>query len=437
MDPLAAEVVEAAYAVGIGLAIGLEREHSDLTREDAHGRPADRPDDTPEERTREVGLGVRTFALLGLVGWTLAILGDANMLIQPIGMACVVLVLGAQFVLAARKHDDIGATTEIAAIAVLVIGGLVHTDRRLAVVLGVVTALLLVSKPWMRRTVVRLRTVEVAATIQLAVLVAVMLPLLPDEPLDPWNAVPPRKVGMFVVLLAGVEYVGYVLTRLLGASRGAVITGLVGGLTSSTAVTASMARSIKAGQDPRAAQIATLLANLVMCIRLGVITALLAPQLVGHLALPLGAMAGVLVVVSVVTWLRIRRDGTTVQQLELKNPFSLVPALTMGAILVTILFASKLATVYFGDHGFLVASAASGLGDVDAISLAAARAVNAGELSLAIGALAIVIAAASNALTKSILSVSVGGRAYGRPIALALLGGAVLAIALALLGLAL
>jgi uncharacterized membrane protein (DUF4010 family) len=437
MDPLASEVIEAAYAVGIGLAIGLEREHSDLTRESGDGEPADRPADTPEERTREVGLGARTFALLGLVGWALAVLGDANMLIQPIGMASVVALLGVQFVLAARKHDEIGATTEIAAIAVLVIGGLVHTDRRLAVVLGIVTALLLVSKPWMRGMVVRLRTVEVASTIQLAVLVAVLLPLLPEEPLDPWNAVPPRKVGMFVVLLAGVEYVGYVLTRVLGASRGAVLTGLVGGLTSSTAVTASMARSIKGGQAPRAAQITTLLANLVMCIRLAVITGLLAPALLGHLALPLGAMAAVLTATAVVTWVQIRREPTTVQRPELKNPFSLIPALTMGAILVTILFASKLATQYFGDNGFLIAAAASGLADVDAISLAAARAVKTGDLSLAIGALAVVIAAASNALTKSILSVSVGGRAYGRPIALALLGGSVLAVALALAGLAL
>jgi len=434
VDPLANEVVEAAYAIGIGLAIGLEREHSDLSHNAATGEPADKPVDDPG---REVPLGVRTFGLIALVGWGLAKLGDANTLIQPIGMLAVVALLAAQFVVAARRLPGIGATTELAAIAVLVEGGLVHTDRRLAVVLGLGTALLLVSKPWMRRQVVRLRHVEIAATIQLLVLVAIVLPLLPTEPLDPWGAIPPRKVGVFVVLLAGVEYVGYVLTRLLGADRGAALTGVVGGLTSSTAVTVSMARATKDSQPVRPAQLATLLANVVMCARVAVITAVLAPAVSWRLAIALATMAAVLLVTAIVTWREMAKETRTVAAPTLKNPFSLLPALTWGAGLCAILVISKLATWYLGAKGFLIAAFASGLADVDAISLAAARGVTTSTLSVDMAALAIVIAASSNAVAKSLLALVIGGRRFGQRIAIALLVGAAAAIGTALVGRAL
>lgn len=429
MDSLSGQVVEAVYALGIGLVIGLEREHSDLSH-DADGGVADKP---PPDKGREVGLGVRTFSLIALTGWMLALLGDANTLIQPLGMLAVGLLLAAQFFVAAKKTGAIGATTEIAAIAVLVEGGLVHTDRRLAVMLGLATALLLVSKPWMRRQVVRLRHVEISATIQLAVLVAIILPLLPVDPIDPWHAIPPRKVGVFVVLIAGVEYLGYVATRLLGTRAGAAATGLIGGLTSSTAVTVSMARATKEGEPIRPAQLATLLANVVMCFRIIVITAVLAPALSWRLAVAVGAMAVVLIVAAVLTWLNMRSESTAVAAPELKNPFSLVPALTWGAVLCGVLVVSRLATSYFGSNGFLVAAGASGLADVDAIVLAASR----GTTTLDIAALAIVIAASTNGVAKSTYAVVIGGMKFGKRIAVALLAAALIGVGVALVGLSL
>ena len=432
MDPLAGHVLEALYAVGIGLAVGLEREHSDLTHE---LEPTARPDG--DERSREVGLGVRTFALISLVGWVLAVLGDANAMIQPLGLIAVAGLLAAQFVVAARQTGHIGATTEIAAIAVLVMGSLVHFDRRLAVVIALASLLLLVSKPWMRQQVVRLRRVEISATVQLAVLAAVLLPLLPSEPIDPWGAIPPRKVGLFVVLIGGVEYVGYVLTRLLGPERGPVLTGLVGGLTSSTAVTVSMARSAKGGQPVGPTQLATLLANVVMCVRVAIITAVLAPAVSLRLAVALSVMAAFLLGVAVVTWLSWRKARGPVTPPELKNPFSLIPAVTWGAALCAILVISKLATWYLGQKGFLLAAGASGLADVDAISLAAARGVTNATLSVEYAALAVVIATASNAVAKSALAISIGGAAFGRRIAFALLGSAAAAVITSLVGMAL
>lgn len=424
VNSLASQVVEAIYALGIGLVIGLEREHSDLS----HAPDGELVDKPPPDNRREVGLGVRTFSLIALTGWMLALLGDANTLIQPLGMVAVGGLLAAQFVVAGKKTGAIGATTEIAAIAVLVEGGLVHTDRRLAVMLGLATALLLVSKPWMRRQVVRLRHVEVSATIQLAVLVAIILPLLPTDPIDPWGAIPPRKVGVFVVLIAGVEYLGYVANRLLGARAGAAATGLIGGLTSSTAVTVSMARATKEGQPIRPAQVATLLANVVMCFRIIVITAVLSPALSWRLAVAIGAMAIVLIAGAVLTWLKLRAESKAVTSPELKNPFSLVPALTWGLVLCAVLVVSRLATQYFGANGFLVAAGASGIADVDAIVLAASRHTT----SLDVAALAIVIAASTNAVAKSTYALVIGGTKFGKRIAIWLLAGAAVAIGVAL-----
>jgi uncharacterized membrane protein (DUF4010 family) len=438
VEPLSGLVVEAAYATGIGLAIGLEREHSDLGHDVEPGGTIE--SEQPERNAHEVPLGARTFALLAVVGWMLAKLGDANAMIQPFGMVVVVGLLTSQFVIAARRAKDftIGLTTEIAAIAVLCLGAMVHTDRRIAVVIAIAVALLLVSKPWMRTLVVKMRRVEITATVQLAVLVAIMLPLLPTDPIDPWGALPPRKIGMYIVLLAGVEYVGYVLTRILGPRRGAVVTGLVGGLSSSTAVTVSMARIAKASPPSLgAAQLATLLANLVMCIRVAVIIALLAPAVAWKLAIALGAMALVIVVAAMIQYIKLRRDdGTTVDAPTLKNPFALVPALTWGAILCAVLLIAKISVEQLGEQGFYLAAAASGLADVDAITLAAARGATSGAVSADAAALAVVIAVTANGVAKSTMALTAGGRAFGRRIAIALIGSALAAVAVALIGIA-
>jgi len=402
-------LIEAAYAVGIGLAVGFEREHHELTE---HLAPTDVPED--KQAAPVAAIGARTFAILALAGWMCAVLGERYPALAPLGASVLMLGLIVQYVLGVRAGMSLGNTTEVAAMAVVLLGMLIHVERELAVPIALGLILLLISKPWMRAMLVRLRRLEVTATVQLLVLAAIVLPLLPTEPVDPWGAIPPRKVGIFVVLLAAVEYVGYVLHRLLGASRGIGIAGLVGGLVSSTAVTAAMARQSRATPSMVGpGQVATFLANAVMGVRVAVVAAALSPVLGGKVAPAMGAFVAVLLIAALLRYRTSRGAEGIDESIRLRNPFALVPALVWGAVLSAVLLAAHVATEYLGEQGLLLAAAAAGLADVDGIVLAAASEARSGVLSVEVAALAIAIAVASNTLVKGVTAVVAGGRRFG------------------------
>jgi uncharacterized membrane protein (DUF4010 family) len=459
-----AALVEALYALGLGLVIGLEREHSvyalasrppaepgaprgsasmdtSAARSDAVSEAATTAAPVTESEAAAsaasggpLTMGARTMALIGLTGWLLAFLSPGAPWLLPVGLIAVALMIGVQMIVS----KDLGMTTEVAGLVVLLIGVLVRTDRGLAVALTLGTALLLVSKPWMIDFVGKLRRIEVTATLQLLLLVAIVLPLLPTEPLDPWDALAPRKVGTFIVLIAGVQYVGYVLTRWLGPTRGTGLAGLVGGLSSSTAVTVSMARAAKA--DPALVvpgQLATLLANTVMPIRVAVIAWTLSPAVGRHVAVALATMAATLLVAALITWRQLRAaHATGSTPIKLRNPFALWEAILWGGILCAVLLVARLAIDWFGESGLYVAAAISGLTDVDAITLAAAEEGKAGTLAAPWAALAITIAAVSNTIAKGTMAYFGGGRRFGRRIAVVFAIAIVLTIGTALVNVA-
>lgn len=400
-------VIESAVAGGIGLFIGLEREHSDI------GEPA--------RVHADDHLGVRTFAILALFGWICAVLGDGLPWVPPAGLLVAAGLVVAHYFRVGDK--DLGLTTEVAAVATYALGMLVHHQRDLAVGVGLAVTLLLIAKPWFRRTIPKLRRVELTATLQFAAVLAVGLPLLPVEAYDPWGVLSPRKIGLFVVLIAGVSYVGYVLNRLLGASRGAGLAGLVGGLASSTAVTVAMSQQSRA--DERMVvpgQLAIFLANTVMFTRVLVITALIDRSIAGALAVPLGLMGAVMLAGAGSKLLALRgRDRSAdlkPEDMPLSNPFALIPALKWGIVLSAVLVASAFAQQHFGDRGLYVTAAASGLADVDAVTLAVSRQSHEGTIPTAVAALAITIAVVANTVVKGTMAVFMGRKGFGRAIVL-------------------
>jgi len=430
-DPTIRLLIDAVLAIGIGLFIGLEREHSDVAEhQDPDGEVGARPESL---------LGVRTFALLALFGWATAYSGEAN----PWLPVAALVVTGVLVAIAAfrEREQGRGLTTEVAALTTLVLGMLIHHQRAIAVALALATTLLLISKPWFHALVPRMRRVDLTATLQLLVLLAIVLPILPDEARDPWRVLSPRRIGVFVALIAGIGYVGYVLNRLLGGRRGAGLTGLIGGLVSSTAVTVAMAqhaRGTPAMVQP--GQLATLLASTIMFARVLVVSALISPSVTKTLALPIGAMAVCTLAGALWKWrsLRISDGGESAKaaELELKNPFSLLPALTWGFLLAAVLVASAMARNAFGDSGFIVTAALSGLMDVDAITLAATRLAAASELDMDVAALAITVAVVTNTIVKGVIAWVSGGRDYATDIAKvlggAMAGGLIVAVARAL-----
>lgn len=401
--------------MGIGLLIGLEREH--------------RAFEEHAESREDVLLGVRTIALLALFGWTCAYLSDLWPLLPPVAL----LVTAAMAALAFLRTRDLthGLTTEVAALVTFNLGLLVHHHRSLAVSLAVVTTLLLVSKPWFQVLMPRLRRVDLTATLQFLIVLAIVLPLMPVEARDPWGVLSPRRIAIFVTLVAGVQYVGYLLGRVLGPGKSAALTGLVGGLVGSTAVTAAMAQQARASAAMVVpAQVATLLASAVMAVRIVVLLAVIAPPVALAAAPSMAVLGGCLL--GAALWLRRRRgaDATRgVAEVEAQNPMSLVPALKLGAALIIVLVAAAAGHDWLGDRGVIGAAAVAGLAEVDAIVVAVGRSVQSGQLAPGAALISVIVAVGSNTIVKTVIAWWSGGRQFAGFVAVA--SGVALGAALA------
>lgn len=371
-------------------------------------------------------LGLRTFAALALGGYAAALVGGELPAVPAILLGGVSLVVVAMYVKGASQ--DLGITTEVAAIATCLLGMLCRFQPTAAAVLALVLTVLLASRHVTHRTVSQMRRIELTATLQFLVVVLIVLPLLPDRTFDPWEALNPRKVGMLVVLISGISYVGYFLTRFLGARRGLAIAGIVGGLTSSTAVTAAMAQQAK--EQPKWRSIcaaATVAANATMFVRVLLVVGVLDAALAWRLAWSLGGMAVTTLLAALFLWWRTGRedagDASASSNVKLKNPFSLGPALKFAAFFVFVLFLLKLSRLYLGEQGLWAAAAISGLADVDPITLSLSEQASAEEITRRVAAIAITIAVVSNSATKAGISIVTGGWPFGRVVA-AILGAA-------------
>ena len=413
-DPITKLLIDAGGAVGIGLLIGLEREHRAIGQ---HAGPSE-----------DVLLGVRTFALLGLFGWTSAYLSDLWPWLPPVALLVTAVIATLSFL---RTGDSApGLTTEVAALVTFNLGLLVHHHRSLAISLGVVTTLLLISKPWFGVLIPRLRRVDLTATLQLLIVLAIVLPLMPVEARDPWGVLSPRRIAIFVTLVAGVQYVGYVLGRALGPGRSAALTGVLGGMVSSTAVTAAMAQQARSSAAMIApAQVATLLASAVMAVRIVVLLAIIAPP-VALAAAPSMSVLGAGLLVAALWLRRTRRSeaARTVGEVEVQNPMSLVPAIKLGAVLAVVLVLAAVGHQWLGDRGVVGAAALAGLADVDAIVLAVGRTVQSGQISARLALIAVIVAVASNTVVKVVIAWWSGGRRFAGYVAV----GSALALAAAL-----
>jgi uncharacterized membrane protein (DUF4010 family) len=250
----------------------------------------------------------------------------------------------------------------------------------------------------------------------------------------------PYKTLFLIILISGISFVGYFLTRFLGPRRGLGITGILGGLASSTALTAAMSNQVKAVPEligPATA--ATVAGNATMYVRVLVVVAVLDQALALRLAWPLGVMALVAIGGAVFFWLRYRtHDGgasspSTSKPLTLQNPFSLGPALKFGVFFVFILFVARLAKDQLGDQGLYLASVVSGLADVDAITLSLLEQTRAGALAQSVATVGITIAVVANSIVKSGIALYTGGWKFGRRVGLCLMAATLAGLAVSLL----
>jgi uncharacterized membrane protein (DUF4010 family) len=397
-----------AVALAIGFIIGVERGWQ--------GR-----------QTRE-GLrtaGVRTFACVGLFGGLASLLAD-ELGAGFLGVALLALaaVVTAAYWLTAREGGDYGTTSEMALLLTFGLGALATRGYESeAVAAAVVVSAILGFKRELHASLERLDRREIAATLQLLVIAAVVLPLLPNRELGPWQALNPRGIGLLVLLIAAISYVGWFLARWLGARAGILLTSLLGGLSSSTAVTVSYARMARRGAgDPALLGAGIALAAGTMAVRLLVVVGAVEGALVPRIAAPLALLAFVPVAAALLVARRSARS-THPAELTLRNPLDLESALAFGALLSVIFLLVRGAQAWLGSAGIYAVAALSGVADVDAVSLSLARSAG-GRVSLDVAARGILLAAFVNTAVKGILAGLIGGRA------LALRCAPILAVAL-------
>ncbi len=412
-------VVRLAIALALGLVVGAERGWQYREREEG----------------RRIA-GLRTFGLVGLLGGVVAVLGDHyGAALVAVALAGLALFTTVAWVVDVRQTGDQGATTELAAVLTFAIALLGASGHALeAAAAAVVTATLLSAKSALHRGLERVEAHELRASLQLALLAVVVVPLLPAEPVDPWGAVVPRTVGLFVLLIAGISFVGYLAVRLLGARLGLLLTALFGGLTSSTAVAVAFARmAARRPADAPWLAAGIGLAAAVMAPRLLLEVAAVNPALVPRLAPGLAALA--LVPALAAGWLVLRREGPREgESLALRNPLQLGTALGYGLLISVLFVATRVLHDGLGDAGIYLLAVISGLSDVDAIGLSLARSAR-DALAPELAARGILVAALSNTAVKAVIAGAIGGR----PMALRAgsILGAALAVAAALSGLSL
>jgi uncharacterized membrane protein (DUF4010 family) len=388
-----------ATALFIGALVGTERSH--------------------HQRDRVEGFaGLRTFVLVAELGavcaWLTRALEAPSVLV--VGFASVALLIGlAYYVDSVRSGAASGATTEVAVLAVFALGAVaVLGSPLLAVALAIVTAVLLALKDQLHATVERVSQVELLATLRLLFASFVVLPLLPNHPVDPWGALNPFKLWLLVVLISALSMIGYVAVRLYGAARGTLLTGFFGGLVSSTAVTLTFTRqSREPAARPGALAAATLVAWTVMFLRVIVIVGALAPAALPTATMALGTMALATLLTGLVSLRGAGAWGATEpRELALKNPFRLRSAAKFAALFALVLVVAKLAQEHFPGVGLYGVSALAGATDVDAVALSLLELVTRGEASAVVVVRGLVIAAIANTWVKLGMAFTLGERAF-------------------------
>jgi uncharacterized membrane protein (DUF4010 family) len=369
----------------------------------------------------ELAVGVRTFAMMALTGCTGALLSDQ--LGSPWPLAAVIAAVGALLTVShfaeARKRSS-GLTTEVSAILTMLVGALAFWNYlQLAVALGVAMTVLLSVKIELHRFARKITVQDVYATLKLAVISAIVLPVLPDTAYGPppFDVLNPFEIWLLVVFISGMNFIGYVLIKTVGARRGIELTGLFGGMASSTAATLSLTHRSRKDQLAKSFALAILLAWIVMYVRALIQTAVVNMELFKEIWLPaLGPMAAGLVYCA---WLfkREKKKEEEDENLAFSNPFELGPAIKFGLIFTLVLLISKAAQVYIGDAGIYISSFVSGLVDVDAIILSMAQLSSKPEgIDIATAARAVILAAVANTLTKGGIALFIGSSGLRRSI---------------------
>lgn len=397
-------ITRIGLALAIGLAVGVVRGWQQ--REELAG-----------QRTA----GVRTFALSGLLGGISAAL--SQILNTPLILGISFAVFGSVFAWFSYRETEeektFSVTGTVAALVVFALGALaIVGDPLTAAAAGAATAGLLASREILHEFLQKLSWVELRSALLLLAMTVIVLPILPDKPISPFDTLSPREMWLLTVLTAGISFAGYVAKKIVGDAKGTLLTSVAGGLVSSTAVTIDFARRARSGEAARPLAAGAMLAGLISILRVLAIVLVVVPDLVREIIIPALVAAATLAIFALFYWTRGVEAGQS--QMTFRNPFDLQPLVVFALTLLVASFFSGWLAAEFGAGGIMMSSASVALVDVDVAILTASHfshtAIGAGE-----AARAILLALAVNALARVFYSIVTGPRLFFARLAVATL----------------
>lgn len=411
-DMIAAEAIYAfLIAVLLGFLIGLERERK-------------------REVTGSIFAGIRTFPLISLFGASCGVLSSlSSVWLMMVGL----LSLSSLLVLAYWRSSSgakVGGTSEIAALLAFTLGALAGRGDYIVALAGAVLVTTVLSlRDELRLLSGAISRADLFAIVQFAAVSLVIFPLVPNENIGPWGVWNPRNIWLLVVLISGISFVGYVLSKLISTERSIGLSGFIGGIASSTAVTLAFAeRSRKYPELSQMLAAGVLAATAVSVLRLAILIGVIQPRL---MLVVLPSFLLYFVVCALGGWLMFRSSHKpAIEAAKLDNPFELKTALSFAALFALVLLITKVAQVFLGDQGIFIASTLSGLTQLDAITLTLAQQSQTG-LDMTVATKALALALGANSLFKTGLGFSLASKGFAKALGISLIIAAIAALLLA------
>ncbi|MCX7612233.1 MAG: MgtC/SapB family protein [Ignavibacterium sp.] len=373
-----------AVVVFIGLLIGLEREYS-------------------RKKTEKIFAGIRTFPLIGLYGFTSAMISSITVqwIYAVFFLGYSILSTASYYSAAIRGRR--GGTSEIAGFLVFILGSMVFWGyMHLPVIIAIIITLFLSLKIQLHSFVGKINSEDIYATLKLAIITLIILPILPNRYIGPMNVINPIQVWYMVIFVSGLSFLGYILMKLYGSKKGILFTSLLGGLVSSTAYTFSISKKSKLEENLSFNYgLGIIAASSMMFIRALIIISILNSNFAKFILVPFL----IFFMIGFFIYLIFYKNNyqTSDDSLIIKNPFELKSAFMFGLVFGLTIFITKLAQVYFGNQGVYVASSLAGFSSIDAIIISLSKFFNE-SISSIDASRSIVFATSTNTLVKIIIS---------------------------------
>ena len=377
------EYIKIFIAIIIGFVIGLQRELHNLYK-------------------HEFDLaGARTFSLVSLIGYI-----STYLTFNPFYGIITLIAFG--YYLNSKDKISKGITTEISLIATYLLGVILNQNTSIAIFIAVLIVFLLNIKGKLTSYETYISKQDLNATVSFMLITFIVLPILPDRYIDHYNLINPYELWLFVILLSGLSFLGYIFNKIWG-NKGLYLAGIIGGIASSTATTITFSQ--KSRTNPHLSKhtaIAINLANSIMLIRVFIWTFIFNFTLMKHIIIPflLASIIGFIYIYYLAKDNIHKKNETTI---NFKNPLELIESLKYGILFGLIFAGVKIGHQYFGDSGTLIVSFIAGITDVDAITISLSKyALNGLNEEIAIWG--ILIATFTNQFAKLIYSYIVGSK---------------------------